>query len=126
MSETDSLWERTSEEGDGMKCPECKTNGYKEARQCPKRGGEPVCEACCKRCVYRREGGNPCRYYIDSPEAKQRGEIETQKRRALFLKKTADRLWSRGMNYAASQKEAEWRMALGDVKKMEDDLNERD
>ena len=105
-----------------MKCPVCKKTEFKEARQCPKKGGEPVCEACCKKCEYRGESANPCRYYIISPEMKARQELAQKKRRAAFLRKTADRLWEKGHNYAASQREAEWRHAVQFIKYLEGEI----
>lgn len=52
-------------------------------------------------------------------------ELAGRRRRADFLRKTADRLYARGQNYAASQKEAEWRHVLHDIKLLEEDLNEK-
>ena len=109
-----------------MICPICGRNGVKESRQCPARRGRPVCEKCCKQCEYRGKNGNPCLYYANSPQARLREELTEKKKRAEFLRKTADRLWERGMNYAASQKEAEWRNAVQDVLRMEEEINEND
>lgn len=108
-----------------MICPVCSESGFKESRQCPAKGGRPVCESCCRKCNYRGEGGNPCRYYISSPEAKMMEELAGRRRRAIFLRKTADRLYARGQNYAASQREAEWRHVMRDIKILEDNLNEK-
>ena len=107
-----------------MKCPVCGRDGIKEARQCPKIKGDAVCEPCCRRCTYRGQNGNPCLYYSNSPEAHYQKDLSDLKRRAEFLRKTADRLWERNMNYAASQKEAEWRNAVRDIMKLEEENNE--
>ena len=108
-----------------MKCPVCGKPGIKEARQCPSRKGDAVCAACCRKCEYRGKNENPCTFHFKSPEAKLRQELAQAKCRADFLRRTADRLWDKGQSYAASQKEAEWRFAVENVKELEGELNER-
>ncbi len=107
-----------------MRCPVCLSTEFRESRQCPAKGGKSVCISCCYKCAYLATDRIVCRYYTNSPEAKKLEELAGRRRRAAFLRKTADRLYARGQNYAASQKEAEWRHVLHDIKKLEGDLNE--
>ncbi len=107
-----------------MKCSICGGTGFRESRQCPAHGGKTVCISCCYKCSYHAADWIACRYYTNSPEAKILEEIAQKKKRAAFLKKTSERLWAKGMNYVASQREAEWRAVLKDIRKMEEDLNE--
>ena len=107
-----------------MKCPVCGREKVKEVRQCPKLNGTVLCERCCKKCEYRGLDANPCLFYVNSPRAKMIQELSEKIKHAEFLKKTADRLWKRNMNYAASQKEAEWRFAIQQIRELEEELNE--
>ena len=102
-----------------MKCPVCENTGVKEARQCPMRDGEPVCEACCRKCSYRGSQGTVCRYYIESEDAKLKEEIKSLYQKLNFQRERARKLWESKKNYAAAQTEAYCRILWQEIKELE-------
>lgn len=78
-----------------MICPECKSTSFREARQCPKHEGTPVCINCCMACSYYNFGhGLTCMYYVRNPKTDYKAELEKVNRKIDYKMRQVEHFYS--------------------------------
>ena len=105
-----------------MKCPNCGRTGYREARQCPKLGGEPICIDCCKSCEYYGRDGIICHWYLETQNTNTDQEIERLNRRITHLMNQAEKLY-KTKPWVAEQKEVDARDLKREKMRLENEKN---
>ena len=108
----------------------CKICGreYREGRQCPERGGEVVCIACCKKCSYHRDRdyGNPCEWHRYNKKIDYDVEIKKLDLQITALRQKVYYYYKRSWTDSARKKEHEVEMLLRLKRRvMEERDNER-
>ena len=108
----------------------CKICGreYREGRQCPERGGEVVCIACCKKCSYHRDRdyGNPCEWHRYNKKIDYDVEIKKLDLQIEALRQKVRYYYERSWTQSARKKEHEVEMILRIERRlMEERDNER-
>ena len=105
----------------------CKICGreYREGRQCPGRGGEVVCIACCKKCSYHRDRdyGNPCEWHRYNKKIDYDVEIKKLDLQIEALRQKVRYYYKRSWTDSARKKEHEVEMLLRLKRRM---MEERD
>ncbi len=103
-----------------MICPECKSTSFKEARQCPRFEGEPVCIACCRSCEYYNFGnGLICMYHVQNPKPDHKGELEKVERQISYKMRQIEHFYNTNRPRVAEKIEREVMSLMAKKKELE-------
>lgn len=105
-----------------MPCPECRNENYKEARQCPKHNGKPVCIWCCRKCIYYDPDplGIKCGWNIKHRTETPKEEIEKIEKQIIHAEAKVRRLYKLNWPRKAEVLELEVRRLMAEKRRIEE------